>query len=120
MDKPEGLITEKYIASDGVVTNVSFVPLPRFCERPKTKTIIQFHYGMTREEQVANQIGCGYCIKDHNNTCQIKDGTNKARAGCKDWRHWQDRTCKKCGKQVRSEEEYKLFLGCSGCASTLD
>lgn len=28
--------------------------------------------------------------------------------------------CKKCGKQVRSEEEYKLFLGCSGCASTLD
>ena len=30
------------------------------------------------------------------------------------------RICKKCGKQVRSEEEYKLFLGCSGCASTLD
>ena len=30
------------------------------------------------------------------------------------------RICKKCGKHVANEEEYKLFCGCSGCASTLD
>jgi len=32
----------------------------------------------------------------------------------------EQRICKKCGTHVSNEEEYKLFCGCSGCASTLD
>ena len=36
-----------------------------------------------------NQIGCGYCI--HEKDCTIRDPKiNKAKQGCKDWKHWQD------------------------------
>lgn len=39
----------------------------------------------------ADQIGCGYCV--HEKTCTIRDPkVNKAKAGCKNWLHWQDAT----------------------------
>jgi hypothetical protein len=43
---------------------------------------------MNKEEE--NQIGCGYCI--HEKTCPIRDPKiNKAKQGCKDYKHWNDK-----------------------------
>ena len=40
-------------------------------------------------ENKKHQIGCGYCYKEH--YCKIRDPKiNKAKQGCKDWKHWED------------------------------
>jgi len=38
-----------------------------------------------------DQIGCGYCDKE--NECSIRDPkVNKAKEGCKQFKHYQDET----------------------------
>jgi len=37
--------------------------------------------------RIENQVGCGYCKNEGN--CNIQDPTiNKAKLGCKDWKHY--------------------------------
>ena len=44
----------------------------------------------TDYSQKKNQIGCGYCSKE--TECNKRDPkVNKAKMGCKDWQHWQDK-----------------------------
>ena len=40
-----------------------------------------------------NQIGCGYCYKEH--TCKIRDPKiNKAKLGCEEYKHFKDNLLK--------------------------
>lgn len=45
---------------------------------------------LNREElHKVNQLGCGYCL--HENKCPMRNPkVNKAKLGCKDYKHFED------------------------------
>ncbi len=77
---------------------------------------------MTREEAEKRALELFVKYKDPDKRLNRENASNQLQriAYLKCWEDMQDQTCKKCGKHVENEEEYKLFCGCSGCASTLD
>uniref|UniRef100_A0A6M3M5C3 Uncharacterized protein n=1 Tax=viral metagenome TaxID=1070528 RepID=A0A6M3M5C3_9ZZZZ len=56
-------------------------------EKGKTIKSIVDIWDVRDYSRFENQVGCGYCKNEEN--CNIHDPTiNKAKLGCKDWKHY--------------------------------